>query len=351
MKPKAFSLSLLVLFASLCCVNAYETGYVWHFNLDENLPGSEVPISDVNWNLAYGPTAINGIGDANIISGNSEGGTITPLPLDSFDNRRGFMFASGAGDSVTGFAPQAFLFWTTNLNTVSVKQGEKASGTWETDWMTPAFPASNPLDGLTVGDIRGLSIITLPRNVAMFYRIAVRIDSTWYVDAAGHANATRTAWENYQMDFQSASLYELPFTAGVELDIDVSDNTLVTVASLDPAALVTAFGVYVDTGEFKGSGYDTGTWARFDAFYIDAPTEVAPPVKAIGVGGGSFSVEIDTATGLSYQLVRDTDLQGSFSTTVGAPSSGTGGNITLEDPDYGTVGSDKVFYKIDATLE
>lgn len=340
-------------------LRAYEPGYVWQFNLDENLPGSDEPIVDTNWNLHYGPTAIDGgqaantgAGDGSIVSGNSEGSTGgIAKPLQELSNNdRGFMFGSGVGDSTTGFAPQAMFFWTTNLNVVNFEQGAKGSGTVETDWMAPAYPARIALDTVRIGDMAGLSVQTLPRNTALVYRIAIRLGTTWYVDAAGHTNATRTAWETYSMDFQSGSLYELPFTAGSALDLDVTDNTLVSVASLDPAAVITGYGIYVDTGDAKGSSNDTGSWARFDAFYIDALAS-APPVVVNAPSGGSITVDVDSAAGRSYQLIRDTTLPGTFPTSIGTPASGTGGIVTLTDPDYGTLGSDKVFYRVEPSLE
>jgi hypothetical protein len=339
---------------------AYETGYVFQFNVDENMAGSDEPIVDANWNLHYGPTAQDGgqaantgSGDGTIVAGISEGSTGgIAKPLDQFSNNdRGFIFGSGVGDATTGFAPQALFFWTTNLASVSSIQGSKGSATIQSDWATPAFPATQSMSELTLGGILEISAQTRPRNNALVYRIAIQVDGTWYVDAVGFTNTTTSAFETYTFDLSGASLYALTFTASVELDTDVTDNLPVPVASLNPSSPITGYGMYVDTGNARGSGNDTGTWARFDAFYINAPTPVGPPVEAIGVGGGSFTIDADSAQGLVYQLLRDTDLQGAFSTNVGSPVSGTGGTIVLEDPDYGTLGTDKVFYKIDVGLE
>jgi hypothetical protein len=352
------ALSLLIALAAVGSLHAFESGYVFHFNVDENLAAAEEPIVSANWNLHYGPSASDGgqaantgSGDGMIVAGLSEGGTGSPtVPLQEFrNNDRGFIFGSGVGDATTGFAPQALFFWTTNVNSVSVLQGAKGSGTVQTDWATPSFPETEALSSLTVGDLIELSIRTLPRNVAMVYRIAFQTDGVWYVDATGHTNATRSVWEVYTMSAPGASVYPLPFTAGVELDVEVTDNTPVTVASLDQNAVVTGYGIYVDTGDAQGSGNDTGTWCRTDFFYIKAP--VAPPVETIAVGGGSFSVDVDTMTGVSYQLYRDTTLLGTFPTAAGSAVSGTGSTETLTDPDYGTAGSDKVFYKIEASVE
>jgi hypothetical protein len=357
---KKYLIPLLLTGLFIPGLQAYETGYVFQFNVDENLAGSDEPIVDANWNLHYGPTALDGgqaantgSGDGSIVAGISEGGTGSiPKPLQQFSNNdRGFMFGSGVGDATTGFAPQALFFWTTNTTAVNVVQGAKGSGTIQSDWATPAFPPTAPLNTLTLADIIELSVQTLPRNVAMVYRFAFQIEGAWYVDAVGHTNATRSAWETYSMPIDGASVYPLAFTPLTELDIEVTDGIAVTVASLNQSAPITGYGIYVDTGDAKGSGNDTGTWCRSDAFYINAPAPVAPPIQAIGVGGGSFTIDADTATGLSYQLVRDTDLQGTFSTTVGSPVSGTGGTVVLEDPDYGSLGEDKVFYKIDTQLE
>lgn len=353
-----------LLSVSLCLfglsLGAYETGYVFHFNVDENLDGSDEPIVDSNWNLHYGPTAQdggqaanNGSGDGSIVSGLSEGSTGgIPKPLDQFSNNdRGFIFGSGVGDATTGFAPQAMFFWTTNLTAVNTIQGAKASGSVQTDWGTPVYPPTQPMVTLALGNLVSISAQTKPRNTALVYRIAIQIAGTWYVDAAGFSATSTSPFETYALDISSASLYPLPFTPGSDLDTDVTDNGSVTVASLDPALPVTGYGMYVDTGSAKGSQNNTGTWARMDAYYINAPAPVGPPIESIAVGGGSFTINADTAIGLSYQLLRDTDLQGSYSTTVGPVLSGTGDIIPLEDPDYGTLGAEKVFYKVDVELE
>ncbi|MGC9452020.1 MAG: PEP-CTERM sorting domain-containing protein [Oceanipulchritudo sp.] len=289
---KKTSITLLVL--SILGLQAYGWEYVWHFNLDENLAGTEVPISpDTNWNLSYSATALNGglaantgSGDGFIVSGNSEGSTggiAKPLP-DFTNNDRGFIFGSGAGDSTTGYAPQALFFWTSHLTTVNVVQGAKGSGTVETDWMSPD---SNPLSAVTLGQISELFVQTLPRNLALVYRLAFEVDGTWYVDATGHTNSA-FSWENYSMTMAGSSVYPLPFTPGVEMDIEVTDNTLLALSSLDQEALVTGYGLYVDTGDAKGTSNNTGSWARADAFYINAVPE--PATFALLLGAGAFGL-------------------------------------------------------------
>lgn len=340
-------------------LSAAPIGYVFHFNVDENMVGSDEPIQDSNWNLAYGASATdastasnNGSGDGFIVSGLSEGGTGDPVvPLTEFrNNDRGFIFGSGAGDSSTGFAPGALFFWRTDLTTVNVLQGAKGSGTVQSDWATPDDPPALALDAVTLGDLIQLSILARPRNDALPYRFALRIGSDWYVHAEGF-QVVGSGWHEYSLDVQNANLYPLPFNPGVNLDLDVTDNGLVTAASLDPDAPVTGYGIYVDTDSFAGTA---DSWARADVFYVeaDAPVVDVPPViTGIGVSGNEVSVTFETVTGLSYTLRRGTDLSGNFPTTIDVPVSGDGSEKTITDSDYTTSGSDKVFYQVESQID
>lgn len=343
-------LTLTALLMGFVVAQASDIDYVFHFNVDENLAGEEEPIPSGNWNLHYGPTATDGIGDANIVSGLSQGGTgnpVVPLP-DLRNNDRGFIFASGAGDSTTGFAPEALFFWRTDLTTSSLLQGGKASGGVQVDWAVAVTPPEKALADLTLGDLLELSINARPRNDATDYRLALRLGTDWYVDAAGF-NTVGPGWQNYAMSVPGASLYPLPFTPGTELDVEVTDNTAVTVASLDPDLAVTGYGIYADTNGFKGTSNNTGSWTRADVLHIRAIAR--PKVRDVAKTGTTFDAVVDSASGVKYTLVRDTVPNGTYTTAVDGPVSGDDTEKTLTDPDTSTAGSDTIFYKVTGEIE
>jgi len=253
---------LLAMAAGLSAQNLL---YSYHFNLDENLSGQEVPILDTGWDFFYGANGTSGHGDSNLVSGNSQGSTGGPkFDIEFQNNDRGFMFASGAN----GFAPGGFLFTMTDLTTTNVLQGAKASGTVQTNWNSPFASPPIAFADQTIGGLVSLNSVVLPRNTTIEYHFAFQANGTWYVDPVGITNVS--SWSGYNWSLSGSDVVELPFTAGVSLDLDLSDNPLIPVASLDQNATVTGYGMFVDTNGLIGT---SDSWARMDAFVVEAIPE------------------------------------------------------------------------------
>lgn len=237
--------------------------YSWHFNLDENLPGADEPILDTGWDFYYGASGTLGHGDPNLVSGNSEGSTGgVKFNTDFENNDRGFMFASGA----SGFAPGGFLFTSTDLATTDSLLGQKASGTVQDMWNAPT--GATAFSSKTIGDLISMNAVVLPRNSTISYHFAFQANGNWYVDPVGTTGVT--SWSAYNWSLSGADVVELPFAPGVSMDLDLTDNPPIPIASLSQGATVTGYGMFVDTDALVGT---SDSWARMDAYVVEAVPE------------------------------------------------------------------------------
>lgn len=252
---------------------------------------------------------------------------------------RGFIFFTGVSD----YAPQAFFLYRTNLSTASGIQGAKGSQTTQSDFTTPFSPPEKALNDLTLGDIIEIVFYGNPRNTSTRYHLALQIDNQWYVDT--NPSSGFTSWTQIRVPLKGATFAELPFTAGSELDVDVSDNPPVSLDDFPSDTVITGYGVYMFTGPLTG---ESDSWCRVDGFEIRALG--TPRVTTMASAADSVSVNIDSADGAAYSLLSDTDLNGTFSEQV-TTVSGDGSEITLSDPAFPPTGSDKAFYKIKAEIE
>ncbi|MEO8615488.1 MAG: autotransporter-associated beta strand repeat-containing protein [Luteolibacter sp.] len=218
---------------SLC--GAAATSYSAFFN-NGNGSGSEVNASLYNWAAAIGAA---GSLDQSLALPDSVGvgqGAGSPA-VGGQSTANGFLYAQPDG------VPGAMLLHTTSSSTSTSFQDSPQS-----DWFRIG---SSPLAGVTVGSISRLSVFTRSESsggVAM--RFAIRANGVWYVSNASYVQTDANMWERRVINPVSSLWRSGAFVAGTSLDVDISDNPLVT---LNPADIVSGYGLYADTGVLSGN--------------------------------------------------------------------------------------------------
>lgn len=186
----------------------------------------------------------------------------------------GFLFFSGTGDASTGFAPQAFHANTTRLTTTNRSQAEGIRSTPEPNWWTQS--ATWNLANIPFANLREIGMTLNPRNTNLFFNATVNVDGVWYVTAdaiLSPPDFIGIAWGEAEWDVQSSDWKVLAFEPGVTLDIDLSDDPIIS--SSEISGQVKGFGLYVDTDDYAGTGspQSESSWVRVGAYRVEAVPE------------------------------------------------------------------------------
>lgn len=258
--PLFFPLAAAVSLAA--AVPGSATTFSQFFN---NGPTGATPHQDKNantysWQAAIGTSAFIdstlGTGGADTFqTGVSQGGAVTGLPGST---NAGFLFTLPTGS----IEPGVVLLHNTNLATSDVFQNAPNQPANNTAANSIQWYRDQPqsLAGLTVGEIKTLSVYTRAENTSTVMRFALRISGIWYVSETSYQQTSSGAWEKQELDPMSVSWREDVFSTGF-LDDDLSDNPLV---NLSGEMVVTGYGWYADTGTLAGGS----ARVRIDAFQI-----------------------------------------------------------------------------------
>ncbi len=228
-----------------------QTTFAFHFN---NTNGSDNHSALQNWATAVGAagTVVNTVANGSGVSGGSG------LPgVAGESSGTGFAYYVPA----TGVAPGACLLHATTANATNAYQNVQNA------WFRTG---TGSLSGVTVGDITWLSVSTRAQDGAAEMRFAIKVDGQWFASDTSFNQTSNMAWEYQYLDPKAVDWISGIGAPGSGLDLDLSDNPRV---GLDPAGVVSAYGLCADTGDLAGAE----ARVRIDSYRVVTTVSGDPP--------------------------------------------------------------------------
>lgn len=279
--PSALAVSACLFLAAVAA--QADSVFSAYFNNGSGSSGDK-NASVYNWTSAIGSSGIqdNTLTGAPAQVGVSQGGTNTVgVPVVSGQSTSaGFLFA------LPDAAPSAMLLHTTALATLDTFQ-DAPQGSWFRNGI-------DSLAGLTVGGITQLAVYARAATAATTMRFAIRAGGEWYVSTSAFNQGNVNVFEQHTLSgLTNANAWvSAGFTAGVSLDVDLSDNPTVT---LNAAAPVTGYGWYAETGAQS----NTNARVRIDSFQVMASSATVSPGALVTMAGNSSTEEFKDVMELS----------------------------------------------------